>query len=283
MAMEDIRNTVPPQAYPDGFLQSADYYVKGPFDGISEKWILDCCKEHLPWICVQTHEFMKKRPTLDQYATPQYISAMALRESFELQMAHLAPKTPLDAPLELGDTLFYLTLLSQKMDDRHILELLHPDEVLDMPNDELGRLDGRFQHDGLLAKSQLISATIYYLDRSLGSEAQISENRVKIAKPYLGYAFNLLFRYAAVCDWDPRKIIEKTVIKNNNHYPAVFFEKETTPFLQPSDAIAALRLLRKYNLLTTSKSKAKKSLHGISKNSDEDTIEARILLEKANW
>ena len=116
----------------------------------------------------------------------------------------------------------------------------------------------------------------------------MSTPRATIAKPYIGYAFNLLFRYATTCDWGVKKIIDAVLIKNDKNFPVKLFLDGKTPFENPIDAITCSRLLRKEiefkKNSNLSKNKIKQILKSIVKNGKpENQVDANDLLEKGSW
>lgn len=242
---------------------SSDYYADDHFLVIEPKYVEYLRRNHLPESIDRTQKWLEHRPMLKAITSPAYFSNNALREvnEFIVSMSYTGikfkPNTSIDTMikrvgdtrrLEFGDAIIYLSLLTKAKNID--VEYSSPKA----PNKEIGTLETA-RWDGSLSTEQFIALCFYQIDRNLDKQEIIA---------LIQYTWEVIFRYSArymhlppaypgktsrkcmaydMSQWNIRRIIDKTIRKNNKQLPVPFFIEETSPF---NDAHQALQYLRKW-------------------------------------
>lgn len=271
-----LRKGIPVNAFPEGFIGSNDYYATSLFWAVTDNWIARSIKEILPSIARLTSKWIEARPTLSSFTSIQYLGAMVLREGFELKMSEMS-ESKVETALELGDIIFFLSVMARKINSP-ILETLKPEQIFKPPDDSLKCITN---------DSDNILFTLALLDRVTSNiKSQISIEQINLIASFIGYSFSLIVRYATINQIDVDQLMIVISDKVERHFPASFFIKDKTPFLNPSDAISCLRLMREEKQLPidTTKQDIKTFLTEIAKGENATSkIMADELLKSGNW
>lgn len=164
------------------------------------------------------HEWLLDRPTIRH--TPLSLLHLVQDEVRELKEA----STNKEVVMELGDVLF--STLS--MDDRS--GMVHEVKSDNASVDEVEAIAKVFSDISCHPE------TIFHL-------AETGPKFTKFGYGQIDHIYSLIFGLANKKMLDIKSLFDKTLDKNSINYPFIFFN-EMTPFVNPSNAISALRILR---------------------------------------